>query len=936
MRVHGGVKFYRGSAAAARTYVEADRSRVDDYYLAEGTGVATLYVTGPEGLGARGERAKGHAGGRLEGRGERSDGRGERSLERGPVVVRDRGTLDGDAYERWVAGYDLDGAAKGRLRNDEHGLRFVEFTVNGPKTWSLAASLHPEVAAAYDAAQDRAAGEVIGWLAEHATTRVGPRGRQVQVPVDELEAAVVRHYTSRAGDPHSHLHVQINARVRAGGVEAGGLWRGLHSVGVVDSIEAINGIGHAAVVCDPHLRQTLAAHGFTLDPESGEVRELADYAGAFSARASQISRNVDRYESAWRREHPGTEPGPKLRRSWDRRAWADARPDKVIPESGTDLARRWVEELHDLGYRNPIGQAPLAPTPVGVINRNAVTHLALSRLGARRSAWNAADIRGEVEKIIATLAAAGSDGVVVDPVVRRELAEDLTARAVEACTPLLDRPDVPGHVRALTSSNVLAVEADLVDRLAARATTPGTPDSVGPSVARGRLDEAQQRTVAILAGTAQLAVVEGAAGAGKTTTLAAARVVLEMRHEQLVVVAPTLKAAQVAGHELGTPAFSAAWLIHQHGYRWDEDGHWTRHHVDRQTLDVGARLIRGDLLLIDEAGMLDQDTALALLTIADETGARIAFLGDRHQLPAVGRGGVLDHAARWAHPTDQVTLDAVHRFTDPAYADLTLKMRTGTDAGTVFNQLYERGDIVIHPTDVERHAAVADLAADSPGDLVIADTREQVAALNATIRDRRPPSTCDDHQRSAFDTNTGDQLTVGDRVATRRNDRDLDVANRDQWEITAIDEHTGDLSIAGRRGTRTLPGDYAARHVELAYATTVHGAQGETVGAAHFLLGETTGAASTYVAMTRGRQSNTAHLVAGTTDDARAQWISTFTRDRPDLGPAQARETATEAIDTYGPLTPPPEQSLERSRGQRRPPASVPALSPGQRPGVRR
>jgi len=35
------VKFYRGSAAAARTYVEADRSRVDDYYLADGTGLAT-------------------------------------------------------------------------------------------------------------------------------------------------------------------------------------------------------------------------------------------------------------------------------------------------------------------------------------------------------------------------------------------------------------------------------------------------------------------------------------------------------------------------------------------------------------------------------------------------------------------------------------------------------------------------------------------------------------------------------------------------------------------------------------------------------------------------------------------------------------------------------------------------------------------------------
>ena len=48
--------------------------------------------------------------------------------------------------------------------------------MNGPKSWSLAAELHPDVAAAYDAAQDRAAEQIIGWLGQHATARVGPRG----------------------------------------------------------------------------------------------------------------------------------------------------------------------------------------------------------------------------------------------------------------------------------------------------------------------------------------------------------------------------------------------------------------------------------------------------------------------------------------------------------------------------------------------------------------------------------------------------------------------------------------------------------------------------------------------------------------------------------------------------------------------------------------
>lgn len=349
--MHGGVKFYRGSASAARSYVEADHSRADDYYLAEGAGVAERFVaTIPEGPG----------------------GRGVPTLQSG-------GTLDGDAYERWVAGYDVvTGTAKGRLRDDSHALRFVEVVVNGPKSWSLAAALHPQIATAYDAAMDRAAGEVIGWVAEHATTRVWPRGRQVQVPIPRLEAAVVRHYTSRTGDPHRHLHVQINARVFARGA-----WRGLHSVGVVDSIEAINGIGHAAVTCDPDFRRVIAAHGYTL-ADDGEIQQLVPFAGRFSQRAAQMNRNADRYEAAWRFEHPGQEPGPRLLNAWDRRAWVDARPDTVVPRDGAAMVHAWTDELRALGFTPPVAAVPEPIRSVCRLDGDLAADLVLTRLGAKR------------------------------------------------------------------------------------------------------------------------------------------------------------------------------------------------------------------------------------------------------------------------------------------------------------------------------------------------------------------------------------------------------------------------------------------------------------------------------------------------------------------------------------------------------------------------
>ncbi len=99
------------------------------------------------------------------------------------------------------------------------------------------------------------------------------------------------------------------------------------------------------------------------------------------------------------------------------------------------MVRRWNEELHALGYRDPaqVGLPIVTGPRVGAIDREQVVEVVVSRLAARRSAWNAADIRGEVEQWIA------ATGLVAEAAVRIDLAEDLTARAVEGlrsrCSP---------------------------------------------------------------------------------------------------------------------------------------------------------------------------------------------------------------------------------------------------------------------------------------------------------------------------------------------------------------------------------------------------------------------------------------------------------------------------------------------------------------------
>ena len=156
-------------------------------------------------------------------------------------------------------------------------------------------------------------------------------------------------------------------------------------------------------------------------------------------------------------------------------------------------------------------------------------------------------------------------------------------------------------------------------------------------------------------------------------------------------------------------------------------------------------------------------------------------------------------------------------------------MRTGRDVAAVFDALHRRGQIRVHASDAERQAAVAEAAAaartssNPDGVLIVADTDEQVTELNAVIRDRLVAAGAVDDTR-VVTTNAGERIGVGDTVATRRNDRALDVANRDTWTVTAT-HRDGQLAVTcATAGQRLLPAGYVREHVELAYATTAYGA----------------------------------------------------------------------------------------------------------------
>ncbi|MGB7383138.1 MAG: MobF family relaxase [Rhodococcus sp. (in: high G+C Gram-positive bacteria)] len=251
----GGVIQFRGSGADARRYLESDRSRADEYFLEGGAALAEFAVV---------------------------DGKG---------VVIGEGVLAPDEYAQWVDWINpLTGESMGKPRLPGEGRRgsprFAEMVVNAPKSLSVAAALHPEVSEALDAAQRDAMGEIQRWFGQHSVTRLGPRGKQEVVPVDQLETVSVIHKTSRAGDPHRHIHFQIGTRVWA----AGG-WRGLDTAALFKQQGALRALGTAVIAAHPQLAVVLDAHGLTLDPVTGEVVELRPFNTLMSKRGEQVARN---------------------------------------------------------------------------------------------------------------------------------------------------------------------------------------------------------------------------------------------------------------------------------------------------------------------------------------------------------------------------------------------------------------------------------------------------------------------------------------------------------------------------------------------------------------------------------------------------------------------------------------------------------------------
>ncbi len=747
-----------------------------------------------------------------------------------------RGTVTGDDLRALLeCRHPITGDGLGRRFGDKSARGF-DATFSAPKSVSVLWALSPDpwVRAEVLAAHDRAVEAALGWLERHgAVTRRGRDGVS-QVDTKGLAVAVFRQHTSRAMDPQLHTHALIAAKVQ----DASGRWLALDARFLKFQQRAIGAIYDAALRAE--LTSRLGVGWTERDPGVFDLACVPNIVrDAFSKRRTKVETKLADLMRRWSEEHEGATPDPRTIARLERTAARTSRPGKAHGIDADTLRGEWITEARSIGF-DPAALAPHSSAGdarlVGRIPDEDLIEEALLHANDEASSWLRADLARHLATILETHSAP-SGVALVDEIDR------LATLAETHCVVLgPDQPNttrrrdgrpVTEHVtdRRLTTPTVLREEQHLQRWATAHVRR------VAPAA------DPQAAAAAAIAGDDRLVLVVGPAGTGKTHATARAVTALQAAGRSVVGLAPSGKAADVLAREAGCTTDTVAGFLTRHRGR---PSPWTP----------------GTTVILDEAAMTATGDLARLVKLAEQHGWRLAAIGDPHQLPAVGRGGMFAH---WCDTLPHHTLEQPRRFTQPWEATASLALRAGRPEAI---DAYAEHDRIhaAHPalaaTQVARehhhHVAAGRTVA------ITTASTETAWAINQEIQRLRG------RVARGVALRDGTSAQVGDQIATRRNQPALrsttgeSVRNRHTWTVAAA-HADGSLTVTHpQRGDVELPARYVGAHVELGWAVTGYGTQGDTVDIGIAVLDNTTSRNHAYVAMTRGRHANHAILLDST------------------------------------------------------------------------
>jgi len=544
----------------------------------------------------------------------------------------------------------------------------------------------------------------------------------------------------------------------------------------------------------------------------------------------------------------------------DGRSYAEQGLDGIAqkhlgPEKAA-LARKGVETYFapaDLARRQEMADRLLADP-----------ELLLKQLGNERSTFDERDIAKALHRYVddpvdfANIRArlmASDDLVLLKP----QQVETQTGKATEAAV-FTTRGILRIEYDMAQSAEVLSMRKGLGVSGAKAAAAVRSVETADPEKSF-RLDAEQVDAVRHVTRDSAIAAVVGLAGAGKSTLLSAARVAWESDGRRVIGAALAGKAAEGLEDSSGIRSRTlASWELAWAGGR--------------------ERLQRGDVLVIDEAGMVSSQQMARILKAVEDAGAKAVLVGDAMQLQPIQAGaafraiterigfaelaGVRRQRDVWARDASRLFARGKVEEGLDAYAQKGCIVETETQAEIIDRIV---ADWAGARRDLLEKTAVGECPGRLRGDelLVLAHTNDDVRKLNEALRKVMIYEGALTGARQ-FRTARGlREFAAGDRIIFLENARFLEprtkrfgpqyVKNGMLGTVISSGDKRADalLSVHLDNGRKVVISEDSYSNVDHGYAATIHKSQGSTIDRTFVLATGMMDQHLTYVAMTRHR-----------------------------------------------------------------------------------
>lgn len=868
-----------GGARSAAYYEQSVASGREDYYAGRGEAQGRWVGTGAVALGLSGEVQPGQ-------------------LERLLVAGEDPAT-----------GLELRAAGR---RGRPATVQGFDLTFSAPKSVSvLYAAGDERVRRAVVCAHEAAVRDALAYMERQAVqVRRGANGVLVEHASAGLIAGAYRHRTSRAGDPQLHTHV-VAANLARG---ADGRWTALHAAPLYAHAKT-GGYLYQASLRDQLTREL----SVEWTPVRNGAAEIAGIAPSVLEHFSQRRREIlDAMAERGTHSAGGARAAAlDTRRAKDYRVRESTIYERWrarAAEHGMDTERLAAVLGREVDRRVDADAAAAFMTGAAGLTAHASTFTRREGIQAwcehHQHGAPVASIEALTDRWLSSPLAVQVDGELsVAPQDVTATRPGATVASVEA---RYSTPDM------LATENALVERAEL-----GRNAGSGVASEAAVAAAlaqRPTIRDEQAAMVHQLTRSGdRIDAVRGLAGTGKTFALDAAADAWRNSGLPVAGVALSGKAADVLRDETGMHTCTIAQLL-----------------TDDERLG-GQALAHGQVLIVDEAGMVGTRTMARLAEMVERVDGKLVLVGDDHQLSEIDAGGAF---RRLVELQQGVELTHVTRQRDDRTIAELRAVREGR-ADDALRSMQERGNLILGSTAEEArdlmvrdwlkgHAAAT---ADGPA-FMVAKRNDDVRDLNQ--RARQALLERGDLGDDVLELG-GREYRVGERVITGRNDRSIGVRNGTTGTVTEIDLPARRLHLRTDRGhDLAIPFDYAAQRtpsgrpqLDYAYAITVHRAQGDTWGRAYYLGGEDSYRQETYTALSRPRHA--ARFFA-TIPDVQDQLVLGGDPSK-DLAPLiralqrdQRQTMAIEALDT-GTLHATPDERLQAE-------AQVLRNLTGERPAV--